>query len=167
MADKEALEAALEVFRRKRAEIDVIIAGIMKELELPVDDNGENVAPLESTASRRVTLPGVTPGEFIGRKRGAQVAAILLGRTDRKPLTTEEISDLMQQSGYTPKKDLYTSLATSPALKLVVKKSKNETLWGLRKWYPAESKKKVKEKAQPEVEPQMKRTKGEKRAESN
>ena len=78
----------------------------------------------------------VRPGEFHNLSYPATAKAIL-GKTQKHPLTTHQILEIIQKSGrkvegQNPSGTVYTSLARNPEFSKVKKNT-----WGLSEWYPS------------------------------
>lgn len=127
--------AVLRDLRAKRGKIDALIksleelsaGGVVTSQEVMAASNGDQV--FDSL------MNSVKPGEFHGMSFPGAARAIL-SKTDRHPLTTHQIMQVIEKSGRkvegkNPVGTLYSSLARNADFEKVKKNT-----WGLKEWYP-------------------------------
>lgn len=126
----------LEKLLAEREELDVQISFLQKRIGQPLPTSAPANEPVRGLASGAIR-PESTPirkGEFFGMTR-AEAAIALLGKLKRT-MSTNEIFDVLSESGLDMSgknvlSSLYTTLLRHPDLRRVAKNT-----WGLKQWYP-------------------------------
>lgn len=146
------LRARRERLLQETQKIDAAIAA------LDALDSGSEYAPntgdqLNPTASAE---PVIRVGEFHGLGI-PNAARMILEKTNKHPLTTQEILRLLAKSGRKieakyPSGNIYSSLKRNPDFTLVAPNT-----WGLTEWYPGAKKKAAKPTVAAKIEEIMKR----------
>lgn len=146
MADAltEAKRTVLASYLKQRAELDLMIAGLQRDLgegatETPKPESGASGTPLNISVGAAISVNElVTPGDFLGLTQVDAIQAFLQRVGPRRPVTLQEIAAA-----------LYRGKATETLLEGVKLKnlssvlSRNETFlsvargrWSLAEFYP-------------------------------
>lgn len=133
MAKDSPYSAVLHDLRAKRDKIDALIKAL-EELSAGGVVSTEEIMAATGSDAFNTLLNSVRPGEFHGMKYPAAARAIL-SRTDRHPLTTQQIVQVIEKTGRkvegkNPTGTVYSSLSRSPDFEKVKRNT-----WGLAEWY--------------------------------
>lgn len=129
--------AVLRDLRAKRDKIDSLIKALEELASGGMADSAEAILSVSTGDQLFDSLMNtIKPGEFHGMKYPAAARAIL-SKTNRHPLTTSQILEIIEKSGRkvegkNPTGTIYSSLKRNADF---VKVKKNT--WGLAEWYPA------------------------------
>ncbi len=134
MAKETPYAAVLQDLRAKRGKIDGLIKAL-EELSAGGVVPTEEIMAATGSDAFNTLLNSVRPGEFHGMKYPAAAHAIL-SRTNKHPLTTQQIVQIIEKTGRAvegknPVSTVYSTLSRSPHFEKVKRNT-----WGLTEWYP-------------------------------
>jgi hypothetical protein len=127
MSDEKSPEKILlDKLLAERTELDQLIAILQKRLDIAELSDPTDQTPPEYSGA-------VQPGDFDGFSRPQATIALL--RKVRRPISTNEIFELLKKggqdmSGKNAFNALYTALSRTPGLRKVAPNT-----WGLESWY--------------------------------
>ena len=146
MVEESPYSAVLRDLRAKRDKIDALIKSLEEVSAGGMVSSQEIMAAANGDQTFDTLMNSVKPGEFHGKSFPAAAHAIL-SKTDRHPLNTNQILEIIEKSGRkvegkNPTGTIYSSLARNSDFVKV----KSNT-WGLTEWYPGSKKSSGKAKA--------------------